>query len=467
MMRTIPNNEDNNNNNEEVGNDYEGSLKKGPWTPDEDAILIDYVNTYGEGNWNSVPKNSGLSRCGKSCRLRWANHLRPNLKKGAFSPEEERIIVDLHAKLGNKWARMASQLPGRTDNEIKNFWNTRIKRRERAGLPIYPPEVIRDATLYHLREEQYFEKPYNSSLSSSSFPPLLSSYPKKLNASNHYHALVSPKKLNASNHYHALVNPKKNQPISLYGSSSNLFNYHGFVVSNNSAQPVSNDYQYYNNGFNASSIMPPLAPSSVSSSQTPPDSVTPASSNVSAVDGFIGASSKVNSEQYEVAPFSPQGNSGLLGALVVEGQSILRNNKIKSEDSTVAAAAEKSSNKRKSIVIMENAERGTTVESALLKKKNSGKSSNETPMSSSGKKQIGKEASLEEMDVSWDDDLCSLLNNFPTEMPTPEWYSTGGDNKAEPLGRESQPSAPPPAPTVDQELGWNVGTSWNNMPSIC
>ncbi|KAF1882742.1 hypothetical protein Lal_00002923 [Lupinus albus] len=286
-MRTISNNN-------EVENDYEGSLKKGPWTQDEDAILIDYVNTYGEGNWNSVPKNSGLSRCGKSCRLRWANHLRPNLKKGAFSPEEERVIVDLHAKLGNKWARMASQLPGRTDNEIKNFWNTRIKRRERAGLPIYPPEVIRDATLYHIREEQYFDQPYNSSLSSSSFPPLLSSsYPKKLNASSHYHALVNPKKLNASNHYRGPLNHKKNQPISLYGSSSNLFNNNGFVISNNYARPVSHDYQYYNNGFNTSSIMPPLAPSSVSSSITPPDSVTPASSNVSGVDGFMGASSKV------------------------------------------------------------------------------------------------------------------------------------------------------------------------------
>lgn len=86
------------------------SLKKGPWTATEDAVLIDYVKKHGEGNWNSVQKNSGLMRCGKSCRLRWANHLRPNLKKGSFTPEEERIIIELHAKLGNKWARMASQV---------------------------------------------------------------------------------------------------------------------------------------------------------------------------------------------------------------------------------------------------------------------------------------------------------------------------------------------------------------------
>ncbi|KAK8997372.1 hypothetical protein V6N11_020852 [Hibiscus sabdariffa] len=116
-------------------------LKKGPWTAAEDAVLAEYVRTHGEGNWNAVQKNTGLARCGKSCRLRWANHLRPNLKKGAFSPEEERIIVELHAKMGNKWARMATQLPGRTDNEIKNYWNTRVKRRQRQGLPLYPPDI--------------------------------------------------------------------------------------------------------------------------------------------------------------------------------------------------------------------------------------------------------------------------------------------------------------------------------------
>lgn len=90
-----------------VGN---GSLKKGPWTSAEDAILVEYVNKHGEGNWNAVQKHSGLSRCGKSCRLRWANHLRPDLKKGAFTPEEERRIIELHAKMGNKWARMAVEV---------------------------------------------------------------------------------------------------------------------------------------------------------------------------------------------------------------------------------------------------------------------------------------------------------------------------------------------------------------------
>ncbi|CAK9258830.1 unnamed protein product [Sphagnum jensenii] len=80
------------------------NLKKGPWTSAEDAILVSYVSKHGEGNWNSVQKHSGLFRCGKSCRLRWVNRLRPNLKKGAFSPDEERTILDLHSKFGNKLA---------------------------------------------------------------------------------------------------------------------------------------------------------------------------------------------------------------------------------------------------------------------------------------------------------------------------------------------------------------------------
>ncbi|OAY67225.1 Transcription factor GAMYB [Ananas comosus] len=118
-----------------------GELKKGPWTAAEDEILTEYVRRHGEGNWNAVRRNTGLLRCGKSCRLRWMNHLRPDLKKGSFTPQEELVIARLHAQLGNKWALMASQLPGRTDNEIKNYWNTRVKRHRRAGLPLYPPDM--------------------------------------------------------------------------------------------------------------------------------------------------------------------------------------------------------------------------------------------------------------------------------------------------------------------------------------
>ncbi|KAL7125806.1 hypothetical protein ABFS83_14G141000 [Erythranthe nasuta] len=104
-------------------------LKKGPWTPDEDEKLVDYINNHGHGSWRSLPKLAGLFRCGKSCRLRWNNYLRPDIIRGPFTNEEEKLVIQLHAILGNRWAAIASQLPGRTDNEIKNLWNTHLKKR--------------------------------------------------------------------------------------------------------------------------------------------------------------------------------------------------------------------------------------------------------------------------------------------------------------------------------------------------
>ncbi|KAJ9566081.1 hypothetical protein OSB04_002047 [Centaurea solstitialis] len=104
-------------------------LKKGPWTAEEDQKLIDYIQKNGYGNWRTLPKNAGLQRCGKSCRLRWTNYLRPDIKRGRFSFEEEETIIQLHSVLGNKWSAIAARLPGRTDNEIKNYWNTHIRKR--------------------------------------------------------------------------------------------------------------------------------------------------------------------------------------------------------------------------------------------------------------------------------------------------------------------------------------------------
>ncbi|KAI3736225.1 hypothetical protein L6452_15763 [Arctium lappa] len=104
-------------------------LKKGPWTQEEDLKLLEYIQVHGPGNWRTLPKNAGLQRCGKSCRLRWTNYLRPDIKRGRFSFEEEETIIQLHSVMGNKWSSIAARLPGRTDNEIKNYWNTHIRKR--------------------------------------------------------------------------------------------------------------------------------------------------------------------------------------------------------------------------------------------------------------------------------------------------------------------------------------------------
>ncbi|KAF3432998.1 hypothetical protein FNV43_RR24100 [Rhamnella rubrinervis] len=103
--------------------------RKGLWSPEEDQRLRNYIIKHGHGSWSSVPIKAGLQRNGKSCRLRWINYLRPGLKRGTFSKQEEETILTLHHMLGNKWSQIAQHLQGRTDNEIKNYWHSYLKKK--------------------------------------------------------------------------------------------------------------------------------------------------------------------------------------------------------------------------------------------------------------------------------------------------------------------------------------------------
>ncbi|KAG6535059.1 transcription factor MYB46-like [Zingiber officinale] len=149
-------------------------LRKGLWSPEEDDKLMNYMMRNGQGCWSDVARNAGLQRCGKSCRLRWINYLRPDLKRGAFSVQEEELILHLHSILGNRWSQIAARLPGRTDNEIKNFWNSTIKKRLKVSSSAFSDNIGAEQkstkleTTIDEHEQQNQSMCFDSSSSSSS-----------------------------------------------------------------------------------------------------------------------------------------------------------------------------------------------------------------------------------------------------------------------------------------------------------
>ncbi|GLJ48264.1 hypothetical protein SUGI_1018920 [Cryptomeria japonica] len=133
--------------------------KKGPWAPEVDLLLIKYIQAHGEGRWRTLPHKSGLQRCAKGCRLRWMNYLRPNVKRGNISLDEEDLIVRLHKVLGNRWSLIAGRIPGRTDNEIKNYWNSHLCKK-------LPPNALHHKACHSKIPSSLSEPSYISPLQS-------------------------------------------------------------------------------------------------------------------------------------------------------------------------------------------------------------------------------------------------------------------------------------------------------------
>ncbi|KAJ8539780.1 hypothetical protein K7X08_014032 [Anisodus acutangulus] len=117
-----------NDNNKKGDEDNNMDFKRGSWTIEEDLTLMNHIALHGEGRWNSLALSAGLKRTGKSCRLRWLNYLRPDVRRGNITLEEQLLILELHSRWGNRWSKIAQHLPGRTDNEIKNYWRTRVQK---------------------------------------------------------------------------------------------------------------------------------------------------------------------------------------------------------------------------------------------------------------------------------------------------------------------------------------------------
>lgn len=115
------------------------SLIKGSWTREEDEIVVAFVRENGMKNWVKLAE-SLPGRIGKQCRERWMNHLNPHVARATWTPDEDAMLIDLHNRLGNQWTRIASLMNGRTDNDVKNRWNSSLKRRlermERGESPV-------------------------------------------------------------------------------------------------------------------------------------------------------------------------------------------------------------------------------------------------------------------------------------------------------------------------------------------
>ncbi|XP_020577499.1 transcription factor MYB39-like [Phalaenopsis equestris] len=239
----------------------ETGLKKGPWTPEEDQKLIDYIQKQGShGSWRHLPRIAGLNRCGKSCRLRWTNYLRPDIKRGKFSEEEEKLIINLHSMFGNKWSLISTKLPGRTDNEIKNYWNTHLKKK--LLLMGIDPVTHRRRTDLELLAN--FPKLLSSSTNSSSFINSLMENTLGIQADTVQLARIQIMQVL----FQVLLKTASFSSSSSSSSSSNPNAYSNLVLSNLLSSSQLPPLQTFSNNSNGSSV--PLETSSFGESfQTP------------------------------------------------------------------------------------------------------------------------------------------------------------------------------------------------------
>ncbi|XP_074271891.1 transcription factor MYB36-like [Silene latifolia] len=204
------------------------NVKKGPWSPEEDAKLKAYIDKYGTGNnWIALPQKIGLKRCGKSCRLRWLNYLRPNIKHGGFTDEEDNIILNLYISIGSRWSIIAAQLPGRTDNDIKNYWNTRLKkkllgrRKQQGDMNDSKEEVapLSSSALERLQLHLQLQNSQQAQQNSFSFFNNPSIWPK-------LHPLIQEKliqnNLQSLNHVQHLSSYDTNNPVDFYHQNPNF-----------------------------------------------------------------------------------------------------------------------------------------------------------------------------------------------------------------------------------------------------
>ncbi|OMO62749.1 hypothetical protein CCACVL1_22656 [Corchorus capsularis] len=250
----------------------ESELRRGPWTLEEDTLLTHYIARHGEGRWNMLAKCAGLKRTGKSCRLRWLNYLKPDIKRGNLTPQEQLLILELHSKWGNRWSKIAQHLPGRTDNEIKNYWRTRVQKQarqlniesnskrfleavrcfwmprllqkvEQTSSTSYSPSSFKEMTSSQSSSAPYYQLSENCT--SNNIPSMSTTFSPLPNNSNHYsfensspvtwQSLYPPDFMNIS---------EQSEEIPQHLTSPNVYGHATFYNNNNNNNQ--NLYQSYN-----------------------------------------------------------------------------------------------------------------------------------------------------------------------------------------------------------------------------